>query len=261
MSTPAEVLPRAVIVALAVTAASCAPRAAAKAVPAPTASSSFEVVSEAPVRGRLVVGWRTAEEQREVEAGELTLALVRRMIERWEPGDDVDFAKTQRVRVPLPAGAPPGAVPVAILDVDHTFWATWTGGGRGLVGDGRDRSGVVRLAANPSAAPRKERCAGDRYRLITIDAPDVPGSPRRFCAWLPRSWATSPARRYPIVLLLPGVFSADTSYLRGKGHLGERLDALALAPTFAPTDDGHGDQNPRLEVALRYVLERLDPAE
>lgn len=43
-------------------------------------------------------------------------------------------------------------------------------------------------------------------------------------------------------------------------QLARQLEAQGFAPTFAPTEDGHGNERERLERALRFVLEKLDPA-
>jgi S-formylglutathione hydrolase FrmB len=184
-----------------------------------------DVVAERPARGVLVASWRTPAEQAEVDAGRMDMIHVRAMLERSEPQGEIDFASRPRVHVRV-ANAPAGAIAVALLDVDHTFWETLVGGGHGLVGSGKANT-ELRLVANPSRPPpNAERCKGERYRLLTLDAPELSPQPRRFCAWLPKSWEASPARRYPIVLMFPGLMSTDLAYLTGRDHLGVRLDRM-----------------------------------
>lgn len=177
-------------------------------------------------RGRLAAAWRTPSEEREVAADGLSLTMIRRMLERFVVGSaDIDWATTKSVPYALPA-APKDAVPVAVLDVEHTFWDTFLGGGKGMVGTGASGGGAVKAAANAvDTRPRTERCAGGRYKLILVDGGDL--GKRRFCAYLPASWEKQKRRRYPVVLLLPGFGSGEMSYLRGKRHVGERLDDIA----------------------------------
>ncbi len=182
----------------------------------------------AQATGRLLLTWRTADEDREAARGHLTLAMIRRMIDRMNvSAADVDLGKTPRVLYDLPS-APTDAVPVAIFDVDHTFWATFQGRGKGFVATGAPGGGPLKLAPNPVAPdPPRERCEGDRYKLVVIDGATAQIGQRRFCAYLPPSWKSEPRRRYPVVLLLPGFGSNETVYLTGGRHAGERLDAIS----------------------------------
>jgi len=187
-----------------------------------------EVVAPEGARavGRLVLTWRSQEEEREVAGGNLTLALLRRMIDRMTvSAADVDLGKTPRVAYALPR-APADAVPVAFFDVDHTFWETFQGGGKGLVGSGAPGGGPLKLAPNPvHPGPQRERCEGERYKLVIVEDPRL--GKRRFCAYLPASWKTAPTRLYPVVLLLPGFSSGEMSYLTGRTHVGVRLDVIS----------------------------------
>lgn len=197
--------------------------------PAPLAakeiSGEVTVASGAP-KGRLVVGWRTPEEEKQVEKGDVSMQLFKDMISRYVPGDDVDFAKTPKVAYRID-GAPAGAHPIIVLDVDHTFWATAFGAGKGLVGSGPSGGGAVVLKPNPQR-PAIEKCAGPRMKLIEVPSPGLPTPKRRFCAWLPASFVeTDQAKKYPVVFMLPGFTSTDTAYLAGKKHMGERADAIA----------------------------------
>ncbi|HVH42244.1 MAG TPA: alpha/beta hydrolase-fold protein [Labilithrix sp.] len=205
---------------------------------APTASRTGlegDVTVDAPARGRLVFAWRTAEEQREFAAEGTSLALARKMIERWKIGDEVDFAETPRVHYRIDE-APPDATAVVVLDVGHDFWGTtWGGSTSGKLGSSQPGGGAVSLASNPPRGEEGEPCAGPRYKLIEVASPGLPaskpgpGAPtRRFCAWLPASYRTKPERRYPIIYLFPGYTSNEMTYLRGNRSAGERADALSV---------------------------------
>lgn len=219
--------------ALLIAIGACAPPAKNASPEAP--ALEVEVVSDRPARGVLVASWRTPAEQAEVDAGGMDMIHIRAMLERSEPQGEVDFASKPRVHVRIP-GAPADAVAVVMLDVDHTFWETLAGGGHGLVGTAKANA-VLRLVANPPhAPPAEERCKGERHRLITIDAPELSPNPRRFCAWLPKSWETSPARRYPLVLMFPGLMSTDLAYVTGGNHVGVRLDRLGREAVIVGVD-------------------------
>lgn len=176
--------------------------------------------------GRLLLTWRTPDEERVVASGHPTLTIIRHMLDRMSVSPtDLDLGKTPRVSYDLPT-APSDAVPVAIFDVEHTFWATLEGGGKGLVASGTSGGGSLKLAPNPvRSGSQHERCAGDRYKLLVIE--DAELGKRRFCAYLPASWKTEARRSYPLILLLPGYTSTDTAYLAGRAHAGERLDVIS----------------------------------
>ncbi len=215
-----------------------APPAAAAAPSAHVVEGDVVVASGAMPKGRLVLGWRTSAEQAEIDAGRLGLALLRRLVERYRVGDEVDFATTPRVHYRL-EGAPVDATPAVVLDVGHTFWPTVLGGGQGLTGAGKPGGGEVRLTAStPRSSSDVEPCSGPRRKLLQIAAPGIAptassaGRPelagkRRFCAWLPPRWSETGPKHYPIVLLLPGFMSTEMSYLNGQKHIGTRLDAIS----------------------------------
>lgn len=202
------------------------------------------------VRGTLVLGYRTAEEQREFDAGNPSMRTIRNTIDRWrvvEPEPDVDFDKTARVHYRLD-DAPGDGTAVAVLDVAHDFWPTTFGGGHGKMGASKPGGGEIALAANPSrdegkdGKDSKEPCAGARYKLIEVQIPPLPastkavmnvtpsrpgGSTRRFCAYLPESYDAKPERRYPVIYLLPGLLSNEMAYLRGDGSAAKRADKIS----------------------------------
>src|SRR6185369_1729441 len=95
------------------------------------------VKDAAAPRGRLVFGWRAASEKGQ---GDL-----RRLMDTFAPGETVDFARTPTVRYAIEA--PIDAAPFVVLDVDHTFWPTMAGRGRGYVGSGKSGGGGIELAA------------------------------------------------------------------------------------------------------------------
>lgn len=172
-------------------------------------------------KGRLVLGWRTAEEQREVDAGIFSMKTARAMMDRWTPGEEVDLAKTPRVPYTI-AGVPVDAVPVVVLDVDHTFWLTVFGRGKGLVGHGPSGGGTVAIQPNPKR-PDVERCVGARRKLVVVTGQKV--GPRRFCAALPASFDANPKRRYPLVFMLPGFTSTEMAYVSPTKSVAARIDA------------------------------------
>ncbi len=224
--------------------ASSAPSAVASASPPPARVATPDLEGDLVVpagsspRGRLVLGWRTAAEQAELASGKFSLSVVRRTLERLEVRGDVDFSGKPRIHYRI-EGAPEGAVPTAILDVDQTFFETFLGRGKGLTGTGTGVKGGGDIALAPNPPPSTaERCSGPRFKLIEVEgsglspaagtrAGPLPAwTKRRFCAWLPASWSEKSQRRYPLVLLFPGFMSNDTAYLSGNEHLGTRLDAI-----------------------------------
>ena len=187
--------------------------------------------------GTPVLVWRTAEGRREIEAGRSGLTIARRMFERWRIVGEVDFEKTARVTYRVPE-APADGVVGAVVDVDRTFWPTVFGrGGGGAMGWTKpgEPARLVVAKAPPRRAPVGEPCRGERMKRVAFSGVGLSrlggggGGERRFCAWLPKSWAAKPARRYPIVLMFPGLMSNEMAYLRGDDHLGIRLDAISEA--------------------------------
>lgn len=74
----------------------------------------------------------------------------------------------------------------------------------------------IAMKGAPPRPERPEACAGDRFELVRIDDPErgLP-SARRLCVYLPKSYAIDKKKRYPVIYLLPGFSSTDTTYLRG----------------------------------------------
>ena len=189
----------------------------------------FLAPNTAPAKGRLVIAWRSPAQDAEERAGKGTMGTARAMLERWAPGEVTDFAITPRVHYRLD-GAPPDAVPVVMLDIDHSFMATMFGGGQGLIGVAEPGKHDVMIAPNPKR-PSGETCVGDRMQLIVVHAPEVAGSigndtERRFCAWLPQSYSSSPKRRYPVVFFFGGLMSTDRRFV-GNWHPGTLADNAA----------------------------------
>ena len=182
-------------------------------------------------RGRLVVGWRSAADRRALAAGRFELGIVRRLLDSFTPAEEIDFGKTPRARYRI-EGAPDDATPVVLLDVDHTFWLSFSGRGKSWSAEGKPGGGDLVLEGH-AAPPQTETCTGPRRKLVTIDAPELragPGTgpgPRRFCAWLPKDWSATSTKRYPLVLLFPGFMSDHGSYFGGDGDIGLRFDVIA----------------------------------
>jgi hypothetical protein len=192
--------------------APAAPPSAASAPPKTRVAGEVIAPDGATAKGRLTLTWRTRDEQDAAANGNLTLTTIRHMLDRMTVSDaDVDLASTPRIPYEL-AAAPSDAVPIAMFDVDHTFWQTFQGGGKGFVATGAPGGGPLKLAPNPiDTRPHHERCEGDRYKLVVIE--DAKLGKRRFCAYLPASWKSEPRRLYPVILLLPNR-RADTTRSR-----------------------------------------------
>ncbi len=135
---------------------------------------------------------------------------------------------------------------MAVLDQAKAFWETAFGGGA----DGNlihfasrpVESNAEGLAHHDIVFDRRrdeqrlpEVCAGPRFRLLHIEAPEVAGTVgnstrRRVCVYLPPSYESAAERRYPVVYALPGLSGTDQSAFRarrGRKHLGQLADALA----------------------------------
>jgi S-formylglutathione hydrolase FrmB len=218
--------------------ASCA-RAAPPRDPAPDAAPHV-VEGEAFVakgaavapRGVLVAGWLTEEEARRRAAGRADMGGFRRLLQRLRVIGEVDLAATPRV--PYRIEAPPGARPFLVVDVDHAFWSTMFGGGPGLMGMGEASGGDLALSPHRPHPRSGEPCSGPRYKLITVRDPRLAGTvgnsiDRRFCAYLPRSYGDHPGRRYPMVLMFPGLFSGEMSRMRGRHSAAAAADEIARA--------------------------------
>jgi len=183
-----------------------------------------------PESGRLVFAWRTPAEDAEARAGHFSMAAARALLARLTAGDLVDFAATPRIHYRIDA-APADAIPVVYLDIDHTFLATMFGRGHDYRGAAEPGSTDVVLSKNPPPKDTSETCAGDRMKLVVVHAPEVAGKvgndiERRFCAWLPPSYTTSPQKRYPVVFLFGGLASTDNRF-HGSWHQGTLADGIA----------------------------------
>lgn len=176
-------------------------------------------------KGRLALTWLDAHEGASFAKGDVTLTIIKHMIDHMTVSpDDIDLAITPHIPYAIPT-APNDAIPIAIFDLEHTFWETFEGRGKGLVGAGMIGGGPISIAANPPRAPRPEACDGERYKLLVVE--DAALGKRRFCAYLPASYKTETKRRYPVILMFPGFGSSDLSYLTGKQHAGERLEGIS----------------------------------
>lgn len=183
--------------------------------------------SATSTRGRLAVAWLTADEAKAWRDGDVGGDLFRALIERFRVGPPVDLAAAPSYTIE----APPNAAPLVVVDVDATFWETLFGGGHGFVGLGSAGGGDVELKAAPPPKPKKEPCQGPRFELLEVSAPELAGSihnstQRRFCAYLPASYASSPDRRYPVVLLFGGFMSNEMARFRGRRNAAEVADEI-----------------------------------
>jgi enterochelin esterase-like enzyme len=183
----------------------------------------------------VVLVWYRPEEKARFQGGLYPpFDLLEAFLDRARVVQNVSLAAKPELAIDYPGG---DAVVLAIADLDHTFWPTMFGGGAGNfigVSAPSQRTAEVKLTAIQARGTPSESCTGDRMQLVRLDAPDVAGSigndtSRRLCVLLPLSYAKGPARRYPVVYLLPGFSSADTAYLRGNQDVRPKVDALAAS--------------------------------
>lgn len=129
----------------------------------------------------------------------------------------------------------------ALYDTAGRFWAGALGGGNASRGSASATQAVARitLAPPPTREPRPEYCAGPRFRLEHLAAPYVAGkignpTRRRLCVYLPPSYRSASARRYPVVYLLPGLASTDRARLDGDVRVA--ADALKAEAILVAID-------------------------
>jgi S-formylglutathione hydrolase FrmB len=184
----------------------------------------------------VVMVWYRPEEKARFEGGLYPpFDLLDAFLERARVVPNVSLDSPAELALDYPGG---DAVVFAIADLHHAFWPTMFGGGEGnfigvsapaAVASPAVRRVEVKLHLIASRRARPEACAGDRLELIKLEAPELAGSignetSRRLCVLLPPSYANEPARRYPVVYLLPGFASGDVAYLR---DVRPKVDALA----------------------------------
>lgn len=207
----------------------CASGASVAAVSTHKISGVIKVQSEAPPRGVLVLGWLTPEEAR-AWTGPGSMVVFRSLLERLNVVGPVDMEQP----VAYQLEAPSGSVPFAMVDVDHLFWGSIFGGKPRWMGIGVPGGGEINLQPPPPPKPRSavEPCSGDRMKLLVVHAPEVVGTlgnkpDVRMCAYLPPSYQVQPARRYPVVVMLPGLGGHEMSRLRGAENAGTIADGIA----------------------------------
>jgi enterochelin esterase-like enzyme len=181
-------------------------------------------------KGNLVLVWYRPEERVQFRGVLPPGELVHALLERARVIRDVRLDQPGGIAYSLEHSG--GDVSVfALFDHQHAFWPTMFGAGSGnLIGVSEPAARDVVLEPIPAEPPKPERCTGQRLELFEIDAPALAASGRvreRLCVRLPASYATRPQQRYPVVFLLPGLSSSDTTYLHGKKDLGPIADALA----------------------------------
>ncbi|MEW5741173.1 MAG: alpha/beta hydrolase-fold protein [Myxococcota bacterium] len=202
-----------------------------------------DAVREAgPCRGRLVMNWLTEDEAAQERAHALPMASLIELTYRHRVIADVDLcapgaSASYRLEVP------PGVVRVrAVLDIDRRFiralYRRDVPGTR--MGESSSSTRVaagsqarldVELTQVQQAKDTAALCSGERFLHLTVDAPEVAGrvgnpTKRGFCAWLPKSYATHPQRRYSVVYLLPG-YGGDEWARFGSPRAHEAADAIA----------------------------------
>lgn len=193
-------------------------------------SGTFALEGGASARGTLVTTWLSPAEADQFRRGSVEGRTFRELVARFEVRGDVSVGPG--ARVPYRIAAPQGSVALAVLDVDHTFWETLFGGGRGFVGLSEGAGGAIVARGPKPVVKRAEPCSGERMVLFQVEAPTLAGTignptSRRFCAYVPRSYAAEPARRYPVVFLFGGFMSTEMARLGPKSRIKAAFDAIA----------------------------------
>lgn len=220
------------------------------------------------MEGRVAVAW-------------FTRAEWRAFYEQHEMGPLVDMMP--RV-VTAPAAVGPGAAPVtltltdapgdaavvfAVFDSQGRFLDTMFGSGVAGNGMGHGevsgRAATVHLTMLQADPVRTEACTGERFTLLTIDAPEVRGSignptARRLCARLPATYAAQPARRYPVVYVLPGLGGTDAVVTGSLTAIADAVGREAIyvgVDTSTRTGSSYLVDSPRTGAWERFLLERV----
>jgi len=224
-----------------------------------------------PPAANLAVAWFTAREwdalTREHAAGPLIEMMPRVRTARAPVGVGGVVAEVTLDGAPADA-----AVVLAIADTQGRFFDTLLG--RGIAGnarghaDVRDRRATVQLEALAADPPRPERCAGDRFELVTLDAPEVRGdvgnpTQRRLCVRLPAGYAAAPARRYPVVFVLPGISGTDATVTGDFPAIADEAGVEAIyvgVDTSTRTGSTYFVDGPVTGAWASFFFERAVPA-
>jgi S-formylglutathione hydrolase FrmB len=105
----------------------------------------------------------------------------------------------------------------------------------------------IALAGTP-ATPHEEGCQGLGITLERIAAPEVAGAvgnstSRRVCVRVPKDYADQPAKRYPVIYVLPGLAANDEVMIAR--HFGETEGAItASIDTSTKTGSTYFVDNP-----------------
>jgi S-formylglutathione hydrolase FrmB len=190
-------------------------------------------------KANVVLVWYRPEEKARFQNGLYPpFDLLEAFFDRARVVPNVTLGTQTELALDYPGG---DAVVLAIADLHHAFWPTMFGAGAGnFIGVSAPsaeanpslRRAVVELGAIPSRGAPPEGCTGDRLELVKLESPEVAGAAgnetsRRLCVVLPASYAKDPARRYPVVYLLPGFSGSDTVYLYGNNSVRPKADELA----------------------------------
>lgn len=185
--------------------------------------------------GTVVLVWFTPEEKAKLHRGVyVPPAMLAQFLDRARVVQNVALGDGKELALDYPGGE---AAVVAIVDRTKAFWPTMFGGGSGNflgAADAVNGRADLKLDLIPQLGPPKEGCVGNRLELVKLADPGVADAfgtetERRACVFLPASYATDAAKRYPTVYLMPGFSSGDTAYLRGNNDVRAKVDALAAA--------------------------------
>lgn len=205
-----------------------------------TVNAGFRI-NAPPFTGTLAVAWFTTPEWNALTHDHAVTPLLDMMprvrTARVQAGNDLTVAT-----MTLDDAPPEAAVVLAVLDTRGRYFDTllghgFTGNAKGSA-EVQGRRATVTLDALEDDAPRPERCAGERYQLVTLDAPEVRGAvdnptQRRLCVRLPASYATAPQRRYPVVYVLPGIRGTDSTVT---GDFPAIADAVGREAVYVGVD-------------------------
>jgi S-formylglutathione hydrolase FrmB len=226
----------------------------------------FDGAAGAPTEGRVAVAWFTRAEWTAFH-DEHAMAPLVAMFPRVVTAPARVGEGAAPVVVTLPDAPTEAAVVFAVFDGRGRFFDTLLGAVEGnAVGDASvtERGATVHLTLQPAVPARPERCAGERYQLLTLDAPEVAGTignptARRLCAYLPSTYATQPARRYPVVYVLPGLSSTDAMVTGGFGAIADAVGREAIyvgVDTSTRAGSSYLVDSPRTGAWERFLVER-----
>jgi enterochelin esterase-like enzyme len=194
-------------------------------------------------RGLLFMYWMTADEYRAAVDGTMGIRALLLVFERSRLVGRVDLS-APGASAPYELDVVPGDIVVsAVLDSTDELVDILIGvGGAGnLMADAKKPArvgasgGTADLALDQVKEARAPEggCSGERLQVVTVNAPEVAGSignstARQACVVLPPSYASAPARRYPVIYDFPGWGETGAGML-ARFHHDQILDGAERA--------------------------------